>query len=142
MQEPPRRSRTRAQRSPGGGPARHRHDRQGTTGPIKTKWGLEFRRYDECVRYIRQSNSIKAPPGGVALPLPYTVYERRATAAGSNPSRPSAARQVIPEAAVRSLSRERPLRRERDRPNVRDGRVSATDSRLVDVGLGSARRGG
>jgi hypothetical protein len=45
-------------------------------GPIKTKWGVAFRSYDECVEYIRQSNSIKAPPGGVALPLPYTVYER------------------------------------------------------------------
>jgi hypothetical protein len=46
------------------------------SGPIKTKWGLAFRDYDECVKYIRQSNSIKAPPGGVALPLPYTIYER------------------------------------------------------------------
>src|SRR5580704_11072045 len=45
-------------------------------GPIKTQWGLGFRDYDECLTYIRQSNSIKAPPGGVALPLPYTVYER------------------------------------------------------------------
>src|SRR3954463_13893805 len=45
-------------------------------GPIKTKWGLGFRDYDECLNYIRQSNSIKAPAGGVALPLPYTVYER------------------------------------------------------------------
>src|SRR5438132_12156981 len=45
-------------------------------GPIKTKWGIGFRDYDECLDYIRQSNSIKAPPGGVALPLPYTVYER------------------------------------------------------------------
>src|SRR3984885_15400269 len=45
-------------------------------GPIKTQWGLGFRTYDECLEYIRQSNSIKAPPGGVALPLPYTVYER------------------------------------------------------------------
>src|SRR5437764_8067958 len=45
-------------------------------GPIKTKWGLGFRDYDECLKYIRQSNSIKAPQGGVALPLPYTVYER------------------------------------------------------------------
>src|SRR5881275_1929664 len=26
-------------------------------GPIKTKWGLGFRDYDECVKYIRQSNS-------------------------------------------------------------------------------------
>src|SRR5438309_10508083 len=45
-------------------------------GLIKTKWGLGFRSCDECVEYIRRSNSIKAPPGGVALPLPYTVYER------------------------------------------------------------------
>jgi hypothetical protein len=45
-------------------------------GPIKTKWGIAFRNYDECLKYIRQSNSIKAPPGGVAVPLPYTVYER------------------------------------------------------------------
>src|SRR5438270_7118261 len=45
-------------------------------GPIKTKWGLGFRDYDECLKYIRESNSIKAPKGGVALPLPYTVYER------------------------------------------------------------------
>src|SRR3954466_11926312 len=45
-------------------------------GPIKTKWGLGFRDYDECLKYIRQSNSIKAPPGAVALPLSYTVYER------------------------------------------------------------------
>src|SRR6202049_186794 len=45
-------------------------------GPIKTQWGLGFRDYDECLKYIRQSNSIKAPPGGVALPLPYQVYER------------------------------------------------------------------
>jgi hypothetical protein len=45
-------------------------------GPIKTKWGLAFRDYDECVKYIRESNIIKAPPGGVALPLSYTVYER------------------------------------------------------------------
>jgi hypothetical protein len=27
-------------------------------GPIKTKWGLGFRDYDECLNYIRQSNSI------------------------------------------------------------------------------------
>src|SRR6195952_887029 len=45
-------------------------------GPIKTKWGLAFRDYDACVAYIRSSNSLKAPEGGVALPLPYTVYER------------------------------------------------------------------
>jgi hypothetical protein len=46
------------------------------SGPIKTRWGLAFRDYDECVRYIRESNRIKAPEGGVALPLAYTVSER------------------------------------------------------------------
>jgi hypothetical protein len=45
-------------------------------GPIKTRWGLAFREWDECVAYIRHSNSIKVPEGGVALPLPYTVHER------------------------------------------------------------------
>src|ERR1700675_1390826 len=45
-------------------------------GPIKTQWGLGFRDYDECLKYIRQSNSLKAPAGGLALPMPYTVYER------------------------------------------------------------------
>ena len=45
-------------------------------GPIETKWGLGFRDYDECLKYIRQSNNIKAPEGDLALPLPYTVYER------------------------------------------------------------------
>src|SRR5207302_3664524 len=35
-------------------------------GPIKTKWGLGFRDYDECLTYIRQSNTIKAPEGGFA----------------------------------------------------------------------------
>src|SRR4029077_7135580 len=45
-------------------------------GPTQTQWGLGFRDYDECLKYIRRSNSIKAPPGGVALPLPYTIYER------------------------------------------------------------------
>src|ERR1019366_1478819 len=43
---------------------------------IKTKWGYGFRKYDECVDYIRRNNAIKAPEGGVAVPLPYTVYER------------------------------------------------------------------
>src|SRR3954453_8009675 len=26
--------------------------------PIKTKWGLGFRKYDECVDYIRRNNAI------------------------------------------------------------------------------------
>ena len=36
-------------------------------GPIKTRWGLAFRGWDECVAYIRSSNSLKAPPGGVVF---------------------------------------------------------------------------
>jgi len=44
-------------------------------GPIETRWGLGFRDYDECLAYIR-AKGITAPEGGVALPLPYTVYER------------------------------------------------------------------
>ncbi len=43
-------------------------------GPIDTKWGLGFREYGECLDYIREKN-IEAPEGGLALPLPYTVYE-------------------------------------------------------------------
>ena len=44
-------------------------------GPIQTKWGVGFRSSSECLEYIR-ANNIKAPEGGVALPLRYTVYER------------------------------------------------------------------
>ena len=44
-------------------------------GPIETQWGPGFRRYAECLDYIR-ANPIKAPEGGVALPLRYTVYEQ------------------------------------------------------------------
>ena len=44
-------------------------------GPIQTRWGIGFRSYAECLEYIRASH-IKAPEGGVALPLRYTVYER------------------------------------------------------------------
>jgi hypothetical protein len=43
-------------------------------GPIETKWGLAFRTSDECADHIRRNNAIKAPEGGLALPLPYTVY--------------------------------------------------------------------
>jgi hypothetical protein len=42
--------------------------------PIQTKWGIGFRSYAECLEYI-PANNIKAPEGGVALPLRYTVYE-------------------------------------------------------------------
>jgi len=44
-------------------------------GPIETKWGLGFRRYAECLDYIR-AQKIEAPEGGLALPLRYTIYER------------------------------------------------------------------
>src|SRR5271169_1965569 len=44
-------------------------------GPIKTKWGIGFRSYSECLEYIR-ANKIEAPEGGVALPLHYSVYEQ------------------------------------------------------------------
>ena len=43
-------------------------------GPIKTKWGVGFRSYSECLDYIR-ANHIVAAEGGVALPLRYTVHE-------------------------------------------------------------------
>ena len=43
-------------------------------GPIETQWGVGFRDYDECMAYIH-TNGIEAPEGGLALPLPYTVYE-------------------------------------------------------------------
>jgi hypothetical protein len=44
-------------------------------GPIETEWGLGFRRYAECLEYIR-GQKIEAPEGGLALPLRYTIYER------------------------------------------------------------------
>ncbi len=44
-------------------------------GPIETKWGVGFRRYSECLEYIR-ANNIEAPEGGLALPLRYTVHEQ------------------------------------------------------------------
>jgi hypothetical protein len=44
-------------------------------GPIQTKWGVGFRRYSECVEYIR-AHPVEVPEGGVALPLRYTVHEQ------------------------------------------------------------------
>jgi hypothetical protein len=41
-------------------------------GPIETEWGMGFRRYHECLEYIR-SNNIEAPEGGLALPLRYSI---------------------------------------------------------------------
>src|SRR3954453_11522919 len=31
--------------------------------PITTRWGLGFRKFDECADYIRRNNAIKAPEG-------------------------------------------------------------------------------
>src|SRR6059058_3285986 len=44
-------------------------------GPIETRWGLGFRDYDQCMDYIR-AKGLKAPEGGLVLPLPYTVHEQ------------------------------------------------------------------
>ena len=43
-------------------------------GPIETKWGQGFRRYSECLDHIT-ANGPKAPEGGLALPMRYTVME-------------------------------------------------------------------
>jgi hypothetical protein len=44
-------------------------------GPIETRWGQGFARYEECLAHIRAEGT-QAPEGGLALPLPYTVYEQ------------------------------------------------------------------
>ena len=44
-------------------------------GPVQTKWGPGFRRYAECLEHIRE-NGPKAPEGGLATPLRYTVHEQ------------------------------------------------------------------
>ncbi|MBV1877026.1 MAG: hypothetical protein KUG79_05225 [Pseudomonadales bacterium] len=44
-------------------------------GPVQTEWGVGFRRYAECLNYI-QTNNIKAPEGGLALPLRYTIHQQ------------------------------------------------------------------
>ena len=76
MRELPQRRRTRsAEIAEGEGQAVIDMLDNAPPGPIKTKWGVGFRSYDECLDYIR-ANNIKAPEGGVALPLRYTVYEQ------------------------------------------------------------------
>ena len=60
----------------GRGPARYRHDRQGAAGPDQDQVGPRVPRLRRVPEVHPRSNSIKAPEGGVALPLPYTVYER------------------------------------------------------------------
>ena len=44
-------------------------------GPVETRWGVGFRRYEECLEYIL-AMKIEAPEGGVVLPLRYTIYEQ------------------------------------------------------------------
>ena len=48
---------------------------QAPPGPIQTRWGTGFRRYSECLAYIREQG-IKAPEGGIALPLRYSIHEQ------------------------------------------------------------------
>ncbi len=43
-------------------------------GPVETRRGLGFRRYAECLEYIR-TKPIEAPKGGLAIPLRYTIDE-------------------------------------------------------------------
>ena len=45
------------------------------SGPIETEWGVGFRDYAACMEYIHENN-IRAPEGGLALPLRYTVNEQ------------------------------------------------------------------
>ena len=65
--------------------------------PIETKWGVGFRKYEECMAHIRRTNPIHVPEGGVAIPLPYTVYERHtysvvpSNAIWRDPARPEVA---------------------------------------------------
>ena len=47
-----------------------------SSGPIKTGGGSPSATTTSVCSYIRESNSLKAPEGGVALPLAYTVSER------------------------------------------------------------------
>ncbi len=65
--------------------------------PIQTKWGLGFRKYEECLDHIRKTHPLKVPEGGVAVPLPYTVFERHtysvvpSNAIWHDPARPEVA---------------------------------------------------
>ncbi|MEE2776080.1 MAG: CmcJ/NvfI family oxidoreductase [Acidobacteriota bacterium] len=44
-------------------------------GPIETRWGRGFRRYTECLEYIRATD-LEAPEGGLAVPLRYSIHEQ------------------------------------------------------------------
>ena len=43
-------------------------------GGVQTQWGLGFRRYAECLEYIK-ANGLQAPEGGLVVPLRYSVNE-------------------------------------------------------------------
>jgi hypothetical protein len=43
-------------------------------GPVTTKWGVGFRNYSECLNHI-QASGIKAPEGGIVVPMRYSIYE-------------------------------------------------------------------
>jgi len=43
-------------------------------GPIETQWGLGFRKFEDCLDYIR-ANDMGACEGGIVVPLAYTVFE-------------------------------------------------------------------
>lgn len=48
-------------------------------GPIETRWGVGFRRYSECLEYIREqmrNDGLQAPDGGIVLPLRYSIDEQ------------------------------------------------------------------
>jgi hypothetical protein len=71
-------------------------------GPIQTQWGVGFRRYSECLEYIR-ANHIEAPEGGLAVPLRYSIYEQpsysivSSNALWHNPARQTEARALRKE---------------------------------------------
>lgn len=44
-------------------------------GPVETRWGRGFRRYAECLQYIKESG-MQAPEGGVVLPMRYSIHEQ------------------------------------------------------------------
>lgn len=68
-------------------------------GPIETKWGLGFRRFSECLDYIKEKG-ITAPEGGLVTPMRYTIFEEpsysvvSSNALWSDPSRESDAKKL------------------------------------------------
>ncbi len=68
-------------------------------GPIETKWGLGFRRFSECLDYIKEKG-ITAPEGGLVTPMRYTIFEEpsysvvSSNALWSDPSREADAKKL------------------------------------------------